>query len=110
EQGALAAGELRERLLERLVRAIMPADQVRRAAAGAVARRAVTQGAHHARVIRKSEIIVAAEGDAAPAVDRDVDTLGSVEALSGPVKTSRALALQILGQWPHAIAAVPARA
>ena len=72
QDGALAAREVREFLLERRVLGLVPGDQVRGAGADAVDARSFDEGLRHARMRGEAEIVVAAEIDARKAVELDV--------------------------------------
>ncbi len=70
--GAHERGEL---AFERRVRREVAADEVRRARAGAPARRAFARRRDNLRVIGKAEIVVAREGDELASVDDDASAL-----------------------------------
>ena len=65
EQRALAAGEFREFLFERVVLALVTRDEVRGARADAVQARRLDERLGHARMRGEAEVVVAAEIDAA---------------------------------------------
>src|SRR4029079_9662336 len=73
---ALAAREGCESLLERIVLALVAADEVRCTGAHTVLARSFHECRTHARMRGNAEVIVAAEVDAAPAVELD---FGGVE-------------------------------
>src|SRR5581483_451350 len=75
QQRALTTDRLRQRLLESRVFFVEAADQRRSAAAGAGAPERIPRGLGDAYIRGESEIVVAAEVDAALAVDDELDAV-----------------------------------
>src|SRR6185437_13481504 len=70
QQRSLSTGVVGELLFQAFVLDTVPRNEVRCTAASAEAHCAFAHGRRNCRVMRKSEVVVAAEVDQSPAVDR----------------------------------------
>ena len=102
QQGPGPLHEVRKRLLEFMVGARVPGDQMRRTAAGAVFIQAAVKCRNHLRVVRETQVVVAAERQVRPAIDVDIDALGTVDDLPLAVQAVRPAGLKGRREILHA--------
>jgi hypothetical protein len=76
QERALGADKLRQFLLERVMRAAVAGDEMRRPGAHAIARGPLLERGNHARLIRQPQIIVTAKRQQANALYYHRDALG----------------------------------
>jgi hypothetical protein len=105
QQCARPSGVGRELLFEFMMGATVSADQMRGAAAGAVTFRAARQRRDHRGVIGEAEIVVAAEGDVLPPVNRYLCGLRTVEDGAGAIQPVKPSLLQAAAEIDHAVMA-----
>src|SRR3569833_1223909 len=79
EECARSMSELRQRLFQRVMRALVAGDEMRGAAARAVFVRARLECGDYRRMVREAQIIVAAKREIACAVDDDLGALRTID-------------------------------
>src|SRR3569833_1914294 len=101
EECARPTSELRQRLFQRVMRALVAGDEMRGAAAHSVFIRAGLECGDYRRMVREAEIIVAAKREIAYAVDDDLGALRTIDHGTRAVLMLRAQRSERGGQAFH---------